>query len=148
MASFILRPTVSAIHIFNDTIISRSEEFERQRYSNMSDMIISEVIPIYTDPDGRMRVTGTRVLLDLIVEAYGRGETPEHIVQMYPTLKLDQVFLALGYYMRHRADVDTYIRRMDDQAEDLRQKWETEYPPNVTRAELQKRLQAKRNVSE
>jgi uncharacterized protein (DUF433 family) len=114
----------------------------------MSDMIISEVIPIYTDPNGRMRVTGTRVLLDLIVEAYGRGETPEHIVQMYPTLKLDQVFLALGYYMRHRADVDTYIRRMDDQAEDLRQKWEAEYPPNVTRAELQKRLQAKRNVSE
>jgi hypothetical protein len=49
--------------------------------------------------------------------------------------------------MRHRADVDTYIRRMDDQAEDLRQKWEAEYPPNVTRAELQKRLQAKRNVS-
>jgi uncharacterized protein (DUF433 family) len=94
---------------------------------------ITEVIPIYTDNDGRMRVSGTRVLLDLIVHAYGRGETPEHIVQMYPTLTLDQVYLALGYYLRHRESVDTYIRQMDAEAEKLRREWEAEYPPKVTR---------------
>lgn len=110
----------------------------------MSEMIM-EAIPIYNDPDGRMRVTGTRVLLDMIVEAYRRGETPEHIVQMYPTLKLDQVFLALGYYMRHRETVDSYIRRMEDEAERLRQDWEAEHPPKPTKAELLTRLQSKRD---
>ena len=76
----------------------------------MTDIIIRETIPIYNDNDGRMRVSGTRVLLDLIVAAYQRGETPEHIVQMYTTLSLDQVYLAIGYYLRHRETVDEYIR--------------------------------------
>ncbi len=107
----------------------------------MSDAQIIEVIPIYTDDDGRMRVSGTRVLLDLIVNAYIRGETPEHIVQMYPTLTLDQVYLAIGYYLRHREMVDDYIRRMDEDAEHLRREWEAEHPPKVTRADLLARLQ-------
>lgn len=98
--------------------------------------------------DGRMRVSGTRVLLDLIVEAYRRGETPEHIVQMYTTLTLEQVYLAIGYYLRHRQTVDDYIRRMDEEAEGLRREWEAEHPPNVTLTQLVARLQAKRDSSE
>lgn len=109
----------------------------------MTDTPITEVIPIYTDQDGRMRVSGTRVLLDLIVYAYHQGETPEHIVQMYTTLTLDQVYLAIGYYLRHREAVDVYIRQMDNQADQLRQEWESVHPPNLTRAELLARLKAK-----
>ncbi len=111
----------------------------------MVDATITEVIPIYNDQDGRMRVSGTRVLLDLIVNAYQRGETPEHIVQMYPTLTLDQVYLAIGYYLRHREIVDEYIRSMDEEAERLRREWEAQYPPKITKAELLARLQAKRD---
>ncbi len=111
----------------------------------MKDAPITEVIPIYTDADGRMRVTGTRVLLDLIVHAYHSGATPEHIVQMYTTLTLEQVYLAIGYYLRHRQIVDDYIRRMDAEAEQLRREWEAKYPPKVTRAELLERLEKKRN---
>lgn len=111
----------------------------------MVDATITEVIPIYSDKDGRMRVSGTRVLLDLIVYAYHQGETPEHIVQMYTTLTLDQVYLAIGYYLRHRQKVDDYIRRMDEEADHLRGEWEAEHPPRVTKAELLARLQAKRD---
>lgn len=114
----------------------------------MADATITEVIPIYTDKDGRMRVSGTRVLLDLIVDAYRRGETPEHIVQMYTTLTLDHVYLAIGYYLRHRETVDDYIRRMDEEAERLRREWEAEHLPKVTQAELAARLQAKRDSPE
>lgn len=114
----------------------------------MTELIIREEIPIYTDKDGRMRVSGTRVLLDLIVEAYRLGETPEHIVQMYTTLTLDQVYLTLGYYLRHREAVDRYIRQIDDEAEQLRHEWETKYPPKITKAELLARLQAKRDSAE
>jgi uncharacterized protein (DUF433 family) len=114
----------------------------------MVDATITEIIPIYTDKDGRMRVSGTRVLLDLIVEAYRRGETPEHIVQMYTTVTLEQVYLAIGYYLRHRETVDDYIRRMEEEADRLRREWEAEHPPNVTRTELVARLQAKRDTTE
>jgi uncharacterized protein (DUF433 family) len=114
----------------------------------MVDAPITEVIPIYTDQDGRMRVTGTRVLLDLIVHAYHQGETPEHIVQMYTTLTLDQVYLAIGYYLRNRETVDAYIQRVDEEGERLRREWEAKYPPQVTRDELLARLQAKRDNAE
>lgn len=111
----------------------------------MMDAPITEVIPIYTDNHGRMRVSDTRVLLDLIVYAYHQGETPEHIVQMYPTLTPDQVYLAIGYYLRHRDAVDTYIRRMEEEAERIQQEIEAKYPPKVTRADLLARLQAKQD---
>lgn len=100
---------------------------------------ITEVIPIYTDQDGRMRVSGTRVLLDLIVHAYHQGETPEHIIQMYTTLTLDQVYLAIGYYLRHRETVDAYVRRMDEEGQRLRQEWEAEHPPKVSLSANQER---------
>ncbi len=109
------------------------------------DAPITEVIPIVTDEHGRMRVSGTRVLLDLIVYAYHQGETPEHIVQMYPTLTSDQVYLAIGYYLRHREPVDVYIRRMEAEAAQLQQQIEADYPPKVTRAELLARLQARQD---
>jgi uncharacterized protein (DUF433 family) len=109
------------------------------------DAPITEVIPIYSDEHGRMRVSGTRVLLDLIVYAYHQGETPEHIVQMYPTLTLDKVYLAIGYYLRHRDPVDAYIRRMEAEAERIQQAIEADYPPKITRAELLARLQSKQD---
>jgi uncharacterized protein (DUF433 family) len=110
----------------------------------MVEATITEIIPIYTDQDGRMRVSGTRVLLDLIVYAYQQGETPEHIVQMYPTLTLEKVYFAIGYYLRHREAVDAYIRRMDEEAARLRKEWEAEHPRKLTHEVLLARLQAKR----
>lgn len=47
---------------------------------------------------------------------------------MYTTLTLDQVYLAIGYYLRHRESVDAYVRRTDQEAERLRQEWEAEHP--------------------
>ena len=106
----------------------------------MSDVAITETIPIYADDDGRMRISGTRVLLDLLVYAYHQGETPEHIIQMYPTLSLEKVYFALAYYLRHREEVDTYIQRMEAEAEQLREAWEAQNPPRIARAELEARL--------
>jgi hypothetical protein len=64
---------------------------------------------------------------------------------MYTTLTLDQIYLAIGYYLRHREAVDAYIHRMDKEAEQLQREWESEYPPQVTQAELLARLQTKRD---
>lgn len=50
---------------------------------------------------------------------------------MYTTLTLDQVYLAIGYYLRHRETVDAYVRRMDEEAERLRQAWEAEHPTTM-----------------
>ena len=105
----------------------------------MSDVAITETIPIYSDDDGRMRVSGTRVLLDLLVYAYHQGKTPEHIIQMYPTLSLEKVYFALTYYLRHREEVDTYIQNMEAEAAKFRHEREAENSRGITRAELEAR---------
>jgi uncharacterized protein (DUF433 family) len=109
----------------------------------MTDHPVSEEIPIRADEFGRLRVGNTRVLLDLVIYAYWRGETPETITESYPTLSLDMVYLAIGYYLRHRTEIDAYLREQEQQAEANRREDEAADPPSLTREILLARLAAK-----
>ena len=109
---------------------------------------ITEQIPIRSDEAGRLRVGNTRVLLDLVIYAFRLGHTPETITDQYPSLSLDEVYLALGYYLRHRDEIDAYLRQQEEEAEAIRQEVEARYPPKITREILLARLDAKRRQSE
>ena len=109
---------------------------------------LNEQMPIRKDEHGRLRVGTTRVLLDLVIYAYWRGKTPESITESYPTLSLDDVYLAIGYYLRHRAEVDAYLREQESEAEQQQHVWESEHPSTLTREVLLARLEAKRKQSD
>ena len=68
-------------------------------------------VPLFDDGQGGLRVTGTRVLLERIVHAFEDGATPEGIVQSYDTLQLADVYAVLTWYLRHKAEVDDYLRK-------------------------------------
>jgi uncharacterized protein (DUF433 family) len=102
--------------------------------------------PIYADDQGRLRITATRVLLDLVVYAYHQGKRPEEIVQMYPTLDLENLYFALAYYFLNRIEVDSYIRRMEQEADYLHQEWEAHNVPSLTRAELTARIESQKRA--
>ena len=89
-----------------------------------------------TDPDGVVRVGGTRVTLDTLVAAFADGLTPEEIVYEYPSLPLAEVYAVLGYYLRHRAEVETYLHQRRGQAEAVRQQNEAHFNPQGIRARL------------
>lgn len=95
----------------------------------MPPVLDAEPLPLSTDSDGVLRVGGTRVTLDTVVGAFNGGSTPEEIVLRYDSLRLGDVYLALGYYLRHRAEVEAYLaerrrRGEERQAEaDARQPW-------------------------
>ena len=109
---------------------------------------ITEQIPIREDEHGRLRVGNTRVLLDLVIYAYRLGSTPEHITEQYPSLSLDDVYLAIGYYLRHRTRLDAYLAAQKAEAEAFQREYETQHPPTLTRAVLLARLQAKQRDNE
>jgi uncharacterized protein (DUF433 family) len=109
---------------------------------------ITEQIPIRTDEHGRLRVGNTRVLLDLVIYAYWRGQTPETITESYPSLPLDDIYLAIGYYLRHRVEIDIYLRQQEAEAENSQHEHEAAHPRQLTREVLLARLEAKRNQSE
>ena len=59
--------------------------------------------------DGGYWVTETRVSLDSIVYAFLDGQTAEAIGQSFPTLRLEQVYGALTFYLANREAVDRYL---------------------------------------
>jgi uncharacterized protein (DUF433 family) len=68
-------------------------------------------IPLETTADGLVVITGTRVSLDLIVEAFTGGATAEEISHQFPTVPLADVYAAITYYLRHRDEVDGYVEQ-------------------------------------
>ncbi len=103
-------------------------------------------VPLRTDEDGTIRVGKSRVILDLIIYAFRRGETPETIVDQFPTLALPDVYLVVGYYLQNRDMVDDYIRQRETEAEEQRREFEKRFPPKtLTREMLLARLAEKQN---
>lgn len=91
--------------------------------------IALEPAPIETNADGVVRVAKTRVTLDTIVTAFLEGCTPEEIKQQYPSLQLSDIYLVIGYYLRHRDEVHTYLAQRQHQADIIRQEAEQRFSP-------------------
>jgi uncharacterized protein (DUF433 family) len=84
---------------------------------------------------GAVRVGKTRINLDMIVEQYYNGMTPEDMVSAYDTLVLADVYAVIAYYLRHRKEVDAYIERGRTEAEAPKKEIEARFPP-ISREEL------------
>ena len=61
--------------------------------------------------DGGYWITGTRVSLDSIVEAFNRGAAPETIRRSFPLLSLEEVYGSITFYLAHEKDIDEYLQR-------------------------------------
>ena len=88
-------------------------------------------VPLRTDEYGKIRVGNTRVLLELVIHAFQQGETAEGIIDIYPTLKLGDVYAVLAYYFAHRAEVDAYVRQADQAADRIQREIEANYTPET-----------------
>jgi len=95
---------------------------------------------IQEDSDGVLRVGGTRVVLDIVVQAFHDGASPEEIVWRFPALKLADVYTAISYYLQHREELDAYLARRREEAEELR----TEINAHWEKSALRKKLLAAR----
>ncbi len=98
--------------------------------------------PLRVDEGGAVRVGRSRVTLDLVVEQYENGMTPEDMVRTYDTLELADVHAVIGYYLRHRDEVRAYLKRREEEAATLRTKIEAERA-RVSRKELLARRSAR-----
>jgi uncharacterized protein (DUF433 family) len=108
----------------------------------MDDREPNNLLPFHAEPPplrvaegGAVRIGNTRISLDLIVEQYENGMTPEDVVQAYDTLVLADVYAVIAYYLRHRDEVRAYLKRRTEEAETLRAKIETERP-RISHGEL------------
>jgi uncharacterized protein (DUF433 family) len=106
----------------------------------MTMILHPDPVPLHVDETGTIRVGGSRVTLDVILADYRNGLSPEEIVRQLDTLKLEDVYGAIAYFHRHRAEVEEYLRQREAAAESLRRDIEAAQPD---RAGLKGRLQAR-----
>jgi uncharacterized protein (DUF433 family) len=108
----------------------------------MSITIHADPVPLRVDATETIRVGQSRVTLDVLLQYWRLGMSPEEIARGLDTLSLADVHGALAYYCRHQAEIDDYLRRREEEAEKLRQEIEA---ANASRlASLKARLDAAR----
>jgi hypothetical protein len=83
-----------------------------------------------------MYVGHTRVTLDTVIEAFQEGATAETIAQQYPSLDLADGYAVIGYYLRRRPEVETYLEGRRQVAGTVRQRNEARFDPAGIRARL------------
>ena len=97
-------------------------------------------VPLTQWEDGTIRMTGTRVTLEVIVNQFKLGATAEQIHDSFPAASLKAVYGAIYYYLEHTEAVDAYMRAQQKAAAETRQ-WAESQPGNRG---LRERLLARR----
>lgn len=103
-----------------------------------------ETAPIETDAHGVVRVAKTRVTLDTVVTAFLEGCTSEEIKEQYPSLQLADIYLVIGYYLRHQDEVHNYLAERKRRSDLIRQETEQRFNP----VGIRDRLLARQNRSQ
>jgi uncharacterized protein (DUF433 family) len=101
---------------------------------------LAQCVPLEADGDGVIRVKGTRVTLDTVVESFQEGATAEEIAQQYPTLALAEVYAVIGYFLRQQTKVIAYLQQRQAKAARVRKDNESRFDQR----DLLKRLMARR----
>jgi uncharacterized protein (DUF433 family) len=78
-------------------------------------------VPLRENQYGVIRVGDSRVSLDTVLYRYKQGDSPETIVENFPTLKLVDVYEVIAYYLAHQFEIDEYLAETERHEEELRE---------------------------
>lgn len=107
-------------------------------------LIVSEAPPLTQWDDGSIRVGGTRLLLEIVINDYLRGRGAEEIARSYPPVSLAHIYGAIAYYLKHPTEVKGYLDWVEKESDDIQRKWEN----NQATIDLRERLLTRSEVSE
>jgi len=93
-----------------------------------------------------IRIKGTRVGIETVLDDYMNAVSPEAIAVRYPTLTLEQVYATITFYLHNQSEVGQYVERWRQYVE---QQWfeQQENPsPAVQRLQALKRQRQKQRL--
>ena len=97
----------------------------------------------FLDPDD-IRIKGTRVGIETVLDDYLSGISPEEIAARYRTLTLEQVYATVTYYLHNQEEVTDYLQRWRAYTESAWQEQQRN-PPDFVR-ELRERIQRRKEA--
>ena len=75
-------------------------------------MQLEDYFDFNTEPVEHIRIKGTRIDIDHVIERYLAGIHPDRIAADYaPVLTPEQVYATLAYYHGHKEQVEAYFER-------------------------------------
>ena len=106
-------------------------------------------VPLTHWKDGTIRISGTRVTLDVIVKQFKLGATAEQIHDSFPAASLKVIYGVIYYYLEHtyleHTDaVEAYMREQQQAAAETRL-WVESQPGNRV---LRERLLARQHLAQ
>lgn len=86
----------------------------------------TQKIPLTLWKDGTIRVKGSRLLVDAIVNAHNLGQCPEEIFDSFPSesYAIADIYLIIAYYLRNKSKIDKYIAGRERKAKEIRKEIE------------------------
>ena len=109
----------------------------------MTLVLKSEKPLLQEDKTGAIRVSRSRILLEIVIHAFQDGASPETIINNYPTLTLSDVYGAIAFYLKNKDEVEAYLVKREELAESVKQRLETIQPHMK---QIRSRLLSQRNL--
>ncbi|HEX9960989.1 MAG TPA: DUF433 domain-containing protein [Pyrinomonadaceae bacterium] len=102
----------------------------------------TQQVPLTLCEDGSIRVKGTRLLLDMIVNAHKQGECPEEIFNSFPSeiYTVADIYSIIAYYLTHKSQIEKYLSKREKEAKEIREKIESTPDYQENREKLRKKL--------
>ena len=85
-----------------------------------------------------IRIKGNRIDIEIVLEDYLEGASPEEILLRYPTLNLEKIHATILYYLAKTEEVEAYLERVRQLDEEAEQEQLRNPPPVVV--ELRERF--------
>lgn len=92
--------------------------------------------------EGVLRITGTRITLDSVIQAFHDGATPEEMCQDFPNLALAHIYSVLAFYLSQQDAIDAYLTEQSHATTLTRQELRTTHAAFLD--DLRHRLTARR----
>ena len=108
---------------------------------------ITQTVPLTLWKDGTIRVKGSRLLIDMIVNAHNRGECPEEIYEAFPSdvYTVADIYSIIAYYLSNKSKIDKYLAKRETQAKKIREEIELTPGYKERTDRLREKLLVRRN---
>ncbi len=93
----------------------------------------------FLSPDD-IRVKGTRIGIESILyEHIYRNKTAEQIAERFPSLKLEQIYATILYYLHNREKIEAYLLDWLNFSREARERQAENLPPVILRLQKLKK---------
>ncbi len=95
-------------------------------------MQLEEYFDFFSEDD--IRIKGTRVGIETVLYDYiHRSQTPEEIANTYPSLKLEQVYATILYYLHNKEIISAYLSAWMEWGREMRKQQAANPSPEIQR---------------